>query len=344
MATEEHKRLADVVKETHALLRTEYHQYGAEVAWERHMARNDVLQYATSMQKLATKYWKENDSKNGTYCRMLWIRTQCKEYFLNGGKEKYDKRERDIYAKMTGKKLDESCTNNSDEDICMEDHLKNEPKISVLDVGSCYNPLSVDEAFDVTAIDLIPDSTGGIFRCDFLNVAIGEERILSRDAREIYQLAARSFDAVVFSLLLEYLPCPEQRYNCCRNAYDVLKIGGLLLIVSPDSKHVGANARLMKSWRYTLSRLGFMRIKYEKLRHIHCLAFRKCACKDVATRWCELQRFSQDDRKYISETEIFIPQDFQTICFEEERGEKSVEYNETDLASTFSELPFDNEM
>lgn len=275
---------------------------------------------------------------------MLWIRTQCKEYFLNGGKEKYNKRERDICAKMIGNKLDENCTSESD-DIHIEDRLKNSPeqKISVLDVGSCYNPLSVDEAFDVTAIDLIPDLTGGIFRCDFSNVAIGKERILSRDAREIHQLSARSFDAVVFSLLLEYLPCPKQRYICCRNAYDMLKIGGLLIIVSPDSKHVGANARLMKSWRYTLSRLGFMRIKYEKLRHIHCLTFRKCACKDVATRWCELQRFSQDDRKYIFETEIFIPQDFQAICLEEERGEKSDEYDETDLANIFSELPFDNE-
>lgn len=44
MATEEHKRLADIVKGTHALLRAECHQYGAEVAWERHMARNDILQ------------------------------------------------------------------------------------------------------------------------------------------------------------------------------------------------------------------------------------------------------------------------------------------------------------
>lgn len=44
MATEEHKRLAGIVKGTHALLRAEYHQYGAAVAWERHLARNDMLQ------------------------------------------------------------------------------------------------------------------------------------------------------------------------------------------------------------------------------------------------------------------------------------------------------------
>ncbi|XP_072748834.1 S-adenosylmethionine sensor upstream of mTORC1 [Anoplolepis gracilipes] len=343
MATEEHKRLADIVKGTHALLRAECNQYGAEVAWERHMARNDTLQkYATSMQKLATTYWADNNSKNGTYCRMEWIKTQCKEYFLNGGKEKYDKRERDIQAKMALKKSDDENHIFEGDDIYTEDRLINsyERRISILDVGSCYNPLSVDDAFDVTAIDLIPMI--GVFRCDFLNVAIGKEKILSPDAREIHQLPVDSFDVVVFSLLLEYLPCPKQRYNCCRNAYDVLKIGGILIIVSPDSKHVGANARLMKSWRYTLSRLGFMRIKYEKLRHIHCLAFRKCACKDVATRWCDLQRFSESDKKYMSETEIFIPQDFQIIC-PEEKQQQLDEYNETDLASIFSELPFDNE-
>lgn len=44
MTTEEHKHLADIVKETHALLRADYHQYGAEMAWKRHLARNDVLQ------------------------------------------------------------------------------------------------------------------------------------------------------------------------------------------------------------------------------------------------------------------------------------------------------------
>lgn len=300
--------------------------------------------YATSMQKLATTYWVGNNSKNGTYCRMEWIRTQCKEYFLNGGKEKYDKRERDINSKMTVKKPDDENRTFDSDDIRIEDRLESsyERRISVLDVGSCYNPLSVDETFDVTAIDLIP-AIEGIFRCDFLNVAIGREKILSRDAREIHQLPARSFDAAVFSLLLEYLPCPKQRYICCRNAYDVLKIGGLLIIVSPDSKHVGANARLMKSWRYTLSRLGFMRIKYEKLRHLHCLTFRKCACKDVATRWCELQRFSEDDKRYMSETEIFIPQDFQAVICPEGGQGKSDEYDETDLANIFSQLPFDNE-
>lgn len=296
------------------------------------------------MQKLAVKCWADNnlDFRNRTYCRMEWIKAQCKEYFLNGGREKYDKREADINAKMvlsSAELSDEGGTyeNNSS---CVEHGLQDfsEQRISVLDVGSCYNPLSVDDAFNVTAIDLIP-TLEEVFQCDFLNVTIGREKILSRDTREIRQLPTDSFDSVVFSLLLEYLPCPEQRYVCCRNAYDVLKSGGILIIVSPDSKHVGANAKLMRSWRYVLSRMGFMRIKYEKLHHIHCMVFRKCVRKDVAIRWSKLQFFSETDRRYMSEMKIFIPQDFQAP---EEKREK-LEYEETDLASVFSVLPFSNE-
>jgi len=304
--------------------------------------------YAAAMRKLATECWADNNlnSENGTYCRMEWIKTQCKEYFLNGGKEKYDKREQDISIKMILEKFqnrDENLGTDQKLTHINDDNLRNlhKQKISVLDVGSCYNPLSVNDAFDVTAIDLMPAT--GVFRCDFLNVKIGEENIFSSDAHEIHQLSAASFDAVVFSLLLEYLPCPKQRYICCWNAYDVLRSGGILIIVSPDSKHVGANAKLMKSWRYTLSKLGFMRIKYEKLRHIHCLAFRKCDSKEVAMRWADLQRFSEDDRKYISEKKIFIPQDFQTACLAE-RQEELQRYDETDLIDTFFELPFGNEM
>lgn len=297
-----------------------------------------------SMQKLATKCWADNGSRNGTHCRMEWIKTQCKEYFFNGGKEKYDIREQDISTKMTLEKSGNENQMSENKQINVENKLQNyqKQKISILDVGSCYNPLNVDPAFDVTAIDLIP-AVEGVLQCDFLNVAIGGEKILSWDEREICQLPANLFDAVVFSLLLEYLPCPKQRYVCCRNAYNVLKNNGILIIVSPDSKHVGANAKLMKSWRYTLSKLGFMRIKYEKLRHIHCLVFRKCMYKDVAMRWADLQHFSKDDMKYISEIEIFIPQDFQTVCLEEKK-EKSDEYNKTDLVSVFSELPFGDEV
>lgn len=301
------------------------------------------------MKRLATKCWADNNtnSKNGTYCRMEWIKNQCKEYFLKGGKAKYDKKEHDISIKLLGHTItDQTLTICENVDSHIESVLEDfhNQRISILDVGSCYNPLSVENAFDVTAIDLTP-IPGEVFQCDFLNVVVGKEKVFSENKREIYQLPTNSFDAVIFSLFLGYLPCPKQRYLCCKNAYDVLKYGGILIIVSPDSKHVGANAKLIKSWRYTLSKLGFMRIKYEKLRHMHCLAFKKCKNKNAAARWADMQCFSENNMKYISNTEIFIPQDFGRVYFEEKQEKiecNEIKYDETDLVNIFSEMPFDD--
>lgn len=44
MATEEHKYLADIIKNTHATLREEAQNYGPEIAWKRHTSRKDILQ------------------------------------------------------------------------------------------------------------------------------------------------------------------------------------------------------------------------------------------------------------------------------------------------------------
>ncbi|XP_012259101.2 S-adenosylmethionine sensor upstream of mTORC1 isoform X1 [Athalia rosae] len=182
-------------------------------------------------------------------------------------------------------------------------------KVKLLDVGSCYNPFGHVKYFEVTAIDLAP-SCEEVLQCDFLSLQVGSNDVFSENRKQVVQLTTNSFDTIVFCLLLEYLPSPEQRYACCKKAYNLLKNGGLLLIITPDSKHVGANARFMKSWRHVMSNLGFMRIKYEKLPHAHCLAFRKCFYKEVATRWARLQKFTKDDELFRSETKIFIPQDF----------------------------------
>ena len=44
MATEEHKYLANIIKNTHATLRQEAQNYGPEIAWKRHTCRKDILQ------------------------------------------------------------------------------------------------------------------------------------------------------------------------------------------------------------------------------------------------------------------------------------------------------------
>nr|XP_050869858.1 S-adenosylmethionine sensor upstream of mTORC1 [Vespula vulgaris] len=349
MATEEHKRLANVVKQIHALLRKECEKYGAEIAWQKHVSRNDVLQkYVMSMKDLATTHWKGNntDSLSGTYCRIEWIKSQCKEYFFNGGKKKYSNREFSIKGKIgelsiIDDNIEEQNMLISKQDYYNDKELLNEAdqifqKISVLDVGSCYNPFEMEDMFKVTAIDLVAVQPN-VLQCDFLSVDIGREQILSADKKQILQLHEESFDVVVFSLLLEYMPCPKQRYLCCSKAYNLLKKNGILFIISPDSKHVGANAKLIKSWRYVLSKLGFMRIKYEKLRHIHCLIFRKCIYKEVALRWANMQTFSESNILYQSEDKIFIPQDFKTV---DDKHNENSNHDIHDLLCSFNELPF----
>lgn len=85
----------------------------------------------------------------------------------------------------------------------------------------------------------------------------------------------QSFDVVVFCLLLSYLPHPAQRLKCCFNAHKILRMHGLLLVITPDSSHQNRHAALMKQWKSGIEGLGFSRWKYSKEEHLHCMAFRK---------------------------------------------------------------------
>ena len=78
-------------------------------------------------------------------------------------------------------------------------------------------------------------------------------------SRNLTQLHGDSYDVVVFSLLLSYLPSTSQRMSCCVNAHRVLRLHGLLLIVTPDSSHQNRHAALMVGWRTCIEALGFHR-------------------------------------------------------------------------------------
>lgn len=184
----------------------------------------------------------------------------------------------------------------------------NSEKLQLLDVGSCYNPFSCFDLFDTVALDISP-AANSVNKCDFLNVPIGDELI--KDGRTIKQLKELSFDVVVFSLLLEYLPNSKQRLLCCQKAYDLLRFEGLLVIITPDSKHQGANAKIFKSWRFILADLGFSRVKYVKLTHLHCMAFRKSLSIKLTQRWADIHRDKErkKDNGVVYE-ELLIPQDF----------------------------------
>ena len=83
------------------------------------------------------------------------------------------------------------------------------------------------------------------------------------------------FDIVVFCLLLSYLPSPHQRWMCCTKSHKLLKTNGLLIVITPDSKHQNRNVPMMKRWKAAIESIGFKRWRYAKHDHAHCMAFRK---------------------------------------------------------------------
>lgn len=275
------------------------------------------------MQVLATEIWERNNSIDSELCRVQWVMKQCVKYFnSDGGKNAIEKE-----SKLSKRYMKDIIPRSF---ICSDKCQT----LKLLDVGSCYNPFSKFSMFDVTAIDLMPASDN-VYKCDFLSV------IISSEARTIINpcttLPICYFEVVVFSLLLEYFPSSKQRFKCCKNAYDVLKENGLLFIITPDSKHASANSRMMKSWRYALASLGFWRTSYEKLKHLHCMSYRKCIQPQVAERWLSTQQYKQPVEEL-----LYIPQDFHAysnvVSIEERNEERSEDTNKL-LAETFSVLP-----
>lgn len=295
MASPEQVKLSTFIKEVHLKLRRDTKILGKNEAWEKHCNNSDLLnKYAYAMETLSTVHWEKNNCKiySKATSRINWIYDFSNFYFKKGGKIIQRQRELNIYKShinisIDGKILEEP---NQDE---ME-------KLNLLDVGSCYNPFERFPVFEVLAIDIAP-ANEKVKKCDFLNVKV--TNAANHKENNLHEIKKDHFDIVVFSLFLEYLPTSEQRFDCCKKAYDILKSEGILIIITPDSKHVGANAKIMKSWRCILAKIGFSRIKYEKLPHVHCMAFRKSLFKEVAQRWASIYRGDGFQ-------EFVIPQDF----------------------------------
>lgn len=314
MASEEHKTLANYLKNVHSTLRKSSTQNGPNKAWLEHCAKKDVLaKYAYCMEKLATTHWEANcasDTSEAT-SRIQWTADFCYNYFLNKQYLEFNAKETLIAEKINV--------------VLEEEHFSN--PVHFIDVGSCYNPFRDYNFLKVLPIDLSP-ANNTVLQCDFLYVPVGTETIIN-DC-EVKQIKSSSFHVVAFCYLLEYIPGSNLRILACEKAYSLLKPGGLLVISTPDSKHVGANSKLMKCWRYTLACLGFTRIKYEKFKHMHCMAFRKSLHKDVAVRWAKLHK-----EPYM-EYAIHIPQDFN-----EEDSSKTSPTNKLETnVEDFQELPF----
>lgn len=318
MASRDHLKLSAFIKKVHENLRTNTDLLGFENAWKYHCSDgNNLKMYAAAMKELATNYWEKNNDKldSKSKSRVKWTVNNCITYFYETI-HNIRLKEKQIANKL-GFSVDSNLIYTS------------QTKLQLLDVGSCYNPFRNCIQFEVIPIDIAP-AIEDVYRCDFLSVSVGYK--LNISLNEIIQLPRNYFDVIVFSLLLEYLPSPFQRKFSCEKAYDLLKPEGVLIIISPDSNHIGANAQLMKSWRFILAKIGYSRIKYEKLPHIHCMAFRKSYSQIIPKRWADLY---QEEQVF---NEMYIPQDLNIPTVLSESDTK-INKNPDTMVALFKELP-----
>ncbi|KFM59263.1 hypothetical protein X975_22064, partial [Stegodyphus mimosarum] len=318
MTSDEHKELVNLIRGVHNKLRKSLSISGdPDKVWDEHLNEEDLRkQYSSAMWKLATQIWNKNEKE----CRIKWTYRTCMDYFYHGGLKKSLLRAMKL-AKCPISDLNYSLTDTNE-------YLGR--KLQLLDVGSCYNPFSQFPQFSCVAIDLTP-ATEDVMQCDFLTVDI-LEKPTGENSTISYKpcFHTESFDIIVFSLVLEYIPAPKQRAVFCVKAWKLLKQNGLCVIITPDSKNVHHNAPMMKSWKSALERIGFFRVKYDKLQHLHCMAFRKMQSSHI-----------YDSSFYDSISELlYIPQDF-TLYSETEVAERT-EAEDFDIYSGFLELPEEN--
>jgi len=317
MASEDHKVLANNIKSVHKELRERVLK-GEQVedVWKSHLENIEILnKYAQSMEKLATTYWLNQENS-----RVSWIFKQIENYFWLGGIDSEYLRDVKV-AKKRGEILE----------ITERAHIPE--RVKILDVGSCYNPFSAFcDRLDVIPIDIAP-ANSEVFKCDFLQVEIGENTVIEN--KTVKSLETKSFSVIIFCLLLEYLPAPHQRWVCVQKAAELLEQDGLLCIVTPDSSHMGRNSQQLKSWRQGLGLLGLSKVCYEKSQHFHGLVYRKPNSLVQKLIKENIENPIGENMKEL----FYIPQDFSTKI----DGEReNIEFTEEDrdlIKESFTELP-----
>lgn len=326
MACEEQKNLANTIKGIHKKLRESAKILGADKAWELHLQNNNQLKlYGESMKELSEHHWKNKIKREE--CRISWTINYCEQYFHQTELSRMREKDLEVIEKIKLEFDDE-------EHILLEINQKSDEKLKLLDVGSSGNFLRSisEEKFDVLALDIAP-SDPSVMYCDFLSVPVQDE--LRINSSRIDSLPANHYDVILFSLLLEYMPSSDQRLKCCEKAYDLLKIEGTLIIITPDSNSQHTNSQLIKNWQYVMSIIGFQRMKLEKLANITAMGFRKSLSKQIPTRWARIYKKPYMDYK------LEIPQDRNVIEDDSLEETKNLMVDSEDVKTIMlEELPF----
>lgn len=317
MASAEHLELAKTIKKVHRDLRTLSDQIGHEEAWKQHLKSECTLKvYAQSMRELHQNHWTKNAASDD---RINWVITSCENYFKHELEKRRQKELRIIeHLKKEGCEIE----------LTAHDSVSLDSKLEVLDVGSSGNFFKKFDGFNILPIDISP-SVDSVLICDFLSVPLEDQLRLTTSS--VDALSRNFFHVVIFCLLLEYLPSSVQRIQCCEKAYQVLRTEGILIIITPDSNHELKNSKQIKNWRWTLAKIGFQRVKVEKLNNLTCMSFRKSLSPSVPRYWADSHKESYMEFK------LEIPQD---------RAKKNENFEPVEQPDGFNvklinELPFE---
>lgn len=278
----------------------------APASW-RHAIQDDhaLQEYAAAATNIGARTWVQ--------LGIDWCASQARAFFRNGGAMKLIRKEalrqhlKHSGVRMTVVDEEELVAQLlNDPDVCFQTNQL----IRVLDVGSCGFLFAGCEGLAVTALDLCPqEHQSMVFQCDFLQLQVTEpgtscvstvsplelpsgsrvEPHARFVAGTLRSLPSGSFDAIVLSLVLSYLPLPSQRGAMITKARALLRPSshslrqhprrrGLLLIIetlSVDRQKASWRDRssYLHQWVSTIEGLGFHLLRHNVLARSHALAF-----------------------------------------------------------------------
>lgn len=150
-----------------------------------------------------------------------------------------------------------------------------EPPIALLDIGSCSNPFDrFTYLIEPVALDLHPgEGVEGVLQADFFEVPIlepeegehdgeaPEQRILLGEGGQLEGILAGSFDVVVLSLVLSFVPDPRRRMEMVARARRCLRNDrGLLFVIEVGSALADASwyeGDAATDWSRAIEEAGF---------------------------------------------------------------------------------------
>jgi len=269
---------------------------------------NVLGKYADAAKKMGHKRWLKS--------ALTWCEEFIISYYRKGKAKKYFIRN-NTYGESFS---------HIPNDLFIDPITNESRKIKLIDIGSCYNPLSKSissHLFDITALDLFP-AEKNVLKCDFLELLVGpvDSSPVINDSNTshctLLQLPKSSYDVALMSLVLSYLPNPKMRMDMIRKARCLLKssspnpsYNSLLVIVEKESifKHSssingiekGLNMTLLADWKQAIVEEGFTLLRYNKLssddgRKCHVFVF-KYASKETNV----IDTSGNDNKLYIKQ-------------------------------------------